>query len=177
MLEKTLESPFDCKGIQPVHPKGNQPWIFVGRTDAEAPKLWPPDEKNWLTGKDPDAGKDWRQEEKGTTEDGITDSMDMSLSKLRESVMVRQAWHVSVHEVTKSWTQLSKWSECSFIILVFLYQTQGSTFSCLFIFPFLLTMLSFYFPWYCKHMPFGSWPHPQHIDSLIYSMKIPHLIC
>ena len=71
MLEKTLESPLDCKEIQPVHPKGNQSWIFIGRTDAEAesPILWPPHVKNWLIGKDPDAGKDWRQEDKGTTED------------------------------------------------------------------------------------------------------------
>ena len=69
VLEKSLESPLDCKEIQPVHPKGNQSWIFTGRTDAEAPILWPPDMKNWLTAKDPDAGKDWKQEEKGTTED------------------------------------------------------------------------------------------------------------
>ena len=71
VLEKTLESPLGCKEIQPVHPKGNQSWVFIGRTDAEAetPVLWPPDTKNWLTGKDPDAGKDWGQEEKGTTED------------------------------------------------------------------------------------------------------------
>ena len=64
-------SPLDCKEIQPVHPKGNQSWIYIGRTDAEAetPILWPPDVRNWLIGKDPDAGKDWRQEEKGTTED------------------------------------------------------------------------------------------------------------
>ena len=70
-LEKTLESPLNCMEIQPVHPRGNQSWIFIGRTDAEAetPILWPPDAKNWLTGKDPDAGKDWRLEEKGTTED------------------------------------------------------------------------------------------------------------
>ena len=71
MLGKTLESPLDCKEIQPVNPKENQPQIFIGRTDAEAetPILWPPDAKNWLIVKDPDAGKDWRQEEKGTTED------------------------------------------------------------------------------------------------------------
>ena len=71
MLVKTLESPLDCKEIQPVHPKGNQSWIFIGRTDAEAetPILWPPDAKNWLNGKHPDVGKDWRREEKGTTED------------------------------------------------------------------------------------------------------------
>ena len=67
LLEKTLESPLNCKEIQPVHPKGNQSWILIGRTDAEAetPILWPPDAKNWLIGKDPDPGKDWRQEEKG----------------------------------------------------------------------------------------------------------------
>ena len=71
VLEKTLESPLDCKEIQPAHPKWNQFWIVIGRTDAEGetPILWPPDAKNWLTGRDPDAGKDWRQEEKGTTED------------------------------------------------------------------------------------------------------------
>ena len=71
MLEKTVESPLDCKEIQPVHRKENQSWIFIGRTDAEAeaPVLWPPDGKNWLIGEDSDAGKEWRQEEKGTTED------------------------------------------------------------------------------------------------------------
>ena len=70
MLEKTLESPFDSKDIKAVNPKGNQPWILIGRSDveAEAPKLWPPDVKNWLVGKDPDAGKDWWQKEKGETE-------------------------------------------------------------------------------------------------------------
>ena len=71
VLEKTLESPLDCKEIQPVHPKGDQSWIFIGKTnvEAETPILWPPDAKSWLIGKDPDAGKDWRQEEKGMTED------------------------------------------------------------------------------------------------------------
>ena len=69
VLEKTLESPLDCKEIQPVHPKGNQSWIVIGRTDVEAPILWPPDVKNWHLRKDPDAGKDWRQEEKEMTED------------------------------------------------------------------------------------------------------------
>ena len=73
VLEKTLESPLDFKKIQPVHPKGNQPWVFIGRSDVEAetPILWPPDEKNWLVRKNPNAGKDWGQEEKGMTEDEI----------------------------------------------------------------------------------------------------------
>ena len=97
VLEKTLESPLDCKEIKPINPKGDQSWLFIGRTDVEAetPILWPPHAQCWLTGKDPDAGKDWRQEEKGTTEDkmldGITDSMDMSLSKPGESVMDRES--------------------------------------------------------------------------------------
>ena len=115
--EKTLERHLDCKEIKPVHLKGNQPWIFIGRTDAEAetPILWPPDAKNWLIGKDSDAGEDWRQAEKGTTEDemvGWHHWLDgREFEQAPELVMDREAWHAAVHGVKKSRTLLSNWTE------------------------------------------------------------------
>ena len=113
-LEMTLESPLDCKEIQPVHPKGDQSWKFTGRADAEAPILWPPDAKNWLIRKDPDAGKIEGRRRRGWQRmrqlDVITYSMDMNLSGLWEMIKDRETWSAAVHGVTKSRTWLSDWT-------------------------------------------------------------------
>ena len=113
VLEKTLENPLDSKEIILVNTKGNQLWVFIGRTDAEAPKLWPPDTKSGLTGKDPDAGNAWRQKKEVAEDemvDGITESTDMNLSKLWEIVEDRGASCATVHGVVKSQTGLSDWT-------------------------------------------------------------------
>ena len=125
VLEKTLESPLDSKEIQPLNPKGNQSWIFIGRTDAEAeaPIFWLPDVNRQLTRKDPDVGKDWRQKEKWQQRmrllDGITNSVDMSLSNLQDVVKDRKAWHATVHVVAESDTtkQLKNNSNNNFLNL------------------------------------------------------------
>ena len=112
VLEKILEGSLDCKEIKPINPKRKQSWIFIGRTDAEAetPVLWPPDAKSQLIGKDPDAGKDWRGQQRVRWLDRITNSMGMSLSKLQEMVEDRGAWCATVHGVTKNQTGLSDWT-------------------------------------------------------------------
>ena len=121
VLEKTLESPLDCKEIQPVHSEGDQPWDFFGRTDAKAetPIFWPPHVKSWLIGKDPDAWKDWgRRRRRGWQRirwlDGITDSMDMSLSELRELVCCN-LWG----RKESNTTERLNWSELNLIVQMY----------------------------------------------------------
>ena len=121
VLEKTLESPLDCKEIQPVHPKGDQSWIFIGKTDvkAETPILWSPDAKNWLIWTDPDTGKDWRRE-KGMTEDEMVGWHHQlnghEFEQGPEIMKDREAWCTAVRGVTKSWTWLSDWTTNSWNI-------------------------------------------------------------
>ena len=132
VLQKTLESPLDSREVKLVSPKGNRPWTFTGRTDAEAeaPILWPPDAKSWLIGKDPDAGKDWRQEEKGTTEDMVVRWLHRLNGRESEQapgvlVMDREAWHAPVHGVVKSWTWLSSWTTTMLSKVVY-YKKTGN---------------------------------------------------
>ena len=115
VLEKTLESSLDCKEIQPVHPKGDQSWVFFGRSNAKAetPILWPPDVKSWLIWKDADAGKDWGQEKKGTTEDEMVGwhhwLNGYEFKQTPGDSEDREAWHAAVHGAAKSQTRLSDW--------------------------------------------------------------------
>ena len=136
VLEKTLESPLDCKEIEPVNPKGNHPWIFIGRTDAEAetPILWPPHEKSWLLRKEPDSGIDWWQEKKKMRWlDGITESMDMSLSTLQEMVKGRKTCMLQStgsQKVGHDWkTTYWNWIRGSLLAslrIFYFYQTVGN---------------------------------------------------
>ena len=117
VLEKTLEGPLDCKKIESVHPKGDQSWVFIGRTDVEAeiPILWPPDAKSWLMEKTLMLGGNGGRRRRGRQRmrwlDDIIDSMDTDLGGLQELVMDRGVWHATVDGVPKSWTQLSDWTD------------------------------------------------------------------
>ena len=138
VLEKTLQSPLDCKEIQQVYPKGAQSWVFIRRTDAEAetPILWPPHAKSWLIGKDLDAGRDWGQEEKGMTEDEMAgwyhwlDAHEFGWT-LGAGDGDREAWRAVIHGVTKSRTWLSNWTELNWKLsdeLMRIYYTFVSIF-------------------------------------------------
>ena len=128
MLEKTLETPLDCKEIQPIHLKGNQPWIFIGRTDAEAetPILWPPNAKSWPIGKDPDSGKEWRREEKGTTEDEMVGWHQ----RLNGHEFWAAPWvgdgQGSLDWVRHDWATEMNWTDCTLFII---YQFSSAQFS------------------------------------------------
>ena len=162
VLEKTFESPLDCKEVKPVNPKEYQPWIFISRTDAEveAPILWPPDAKSQLIGKDPEAEKVWGYKEKRTTEDekvGWHHQINgQDLSKLWEIVKDREAWCAAVHEVTKSRTQLSDWTTTnvpglSSLKFSLLFLRTGFSKPFLFLYPhkdLLVSLLTLY--WMCK---------------------------
>ena len=129
---RRLESPLDCKEIQPVHSKGDQSWVFFGRTDAKAetPILWPPHAKSWLFGKDPDAGRDWGQAEKGTTEDEMAGwHHQLDGHEFEWTLGVGQeAWHAAIYGVAKSQTQLSDWTELkSWHIFLKVYITSISS--------------------------------------------------
>ena len=130
VVEDSWES-LDCKKFKPVHSKGNQCWMFIGRTDVEAevPKLWPPDAKSWLIWKDPDAGKDWRQEEKGTTEDemvGWYHQLDGHEFKWTPGVGEdREAWCAVVHRAGKSRTRLCNWTELNWGRVLVLLQNNN----------------------------------------------------
>ena len=150
VLEKTLESPLDSKKIKPINSKGNQPWIFIGRTDAkaEAPILWPSDDESQFIGKDPDAWKEWRQK-KREREDEMVGSNHWfnghELGQTPEDTEGQEAWHAAVHGVTKSWTRLRDWTTTQLSIM----HTHLSVCVIIYLFPLLYYKLHKARKWTC----------------------------
>ena len=164
VLEKTLESPLDYKEIQPVHPKGNQSWVFTGRTDAEAetPILWLTHSKSWLIGKDSDTGRDWGQEEKGMTEDEMAEwhhRLDGHEFEWTPGVGDGQAWHAVIHGVTKIRTrQWLNWTELNWTWI----RTAKSFLPC-------DTLQA----WECGHKPYVVWfIHVPHTVLVFYMHQL-----
>ena len=171
VLEKTLESPLDCKEIQPVHSKGDQPWVFFGRNDAKAETLvlWPPHAKSWLIGKDSNAGRDCGQEEKGRQRmwwlDGITDSMDVGLSELQELVVDREAWRAAIHGVTKSrtWLERMNWTELSVVVALKMLLSLGAQWPTTWSRAFWAIVPKSSKIWFLLDSFPASWTHPVHL--------------
>ena len=182
VLEKTLESPLDCKEIQPVNPKANQSWIFIGRTDAEAETsiLWPPDVKNWAIGKDPDAGKDWRQEEKGMIEDEMVGwHHQLDGYQFEQALGVGDGQGSLACCSSGSWTWLSDWTELNWtegFLFGFMLKFKIPTVPyVIWLLPTFLSLLAELSPCYIYPTPIAIFIVFQICQTCSWLMAFPHL--